>query len=142
MQVTGAFTINGDADLVFTMFDPEGEARWAPGWKIDPVFPMPFRPQANAVFRVVNDGQTEVWSMLEFNPRERKVEYLATAGMDLVRRVSVSCVPVGRATEVSVTYVLTSLSPVGAARAARFDAAYITGWRELVQAAVDKLKTH
>jgi len=142
MKVTGAFTIDGDADLVFTMFDPEGEARWAPGWEIDPVFPVPFRPETNAVFRVMNDGHAEVWSMLDFNPRERKVEYLATAGTDLIRRVAVSCVPAGGRTEVTVTYVLTSLSPAGAVRAAAFNGEYITGWREPVQAAVDKVETH
>jgi len=80
MKVTGAFTIDGDADLVFTMFDPEGEARWAPGWEIDPVFPIPFRPETNAVFRVTNDGQIEVWSMLDFNPRARKVECSSGSG--------------------------------------------------------------
>jgi hypothetical protein len=57
--------------------------------------------------------------MLEFNPRNRKVEYLATSGTDLVRRVRVSCVPVGSKTEVSVAYVVTSMSPAGASASGR-----------------------
>ncbi len=115
------------------MFDPVREAEWAEGWSISPVHPNPFRFEPNAVFEVPGpDGVTEVWTIIAIDDGDCRVEYLAVAGNDLVRRVTVRCEAEGAGTRVNVHYRVTAWTPAGIARAAGYDDAFIGAWRQPV----------
>jgi len=111
------------------MFDPEREAEWAEGWSINAVHPKPFRFEPNAVFEVPGpQGVTEVWTIVAIDRAACRVEYLAVAGNDLVRRVTVQCHPADEGTRVTVHYLVTAWTSAGAARAAGYDHGVIEAW--------------
>jgi hypothetical protein len=133
LEASGSFTLPVAPADAFPMFDPVREAEWAEGWSIAPVYPNPFRLEPNAVFEVPGpNGVKEVWTVIACDAADCRVEYLAVAGNDLVRRVTVRCTGEGRGTRVSVHYCVTAWTPDGIARAAGYDDAFIDAWRQPV----------
>ena len=130
LDTEGAFTLPVPPREAFPLFDPVRESEWAEGWRIEAVHPRPFRMEADAVFEVPGpNGATEVWTVVAYDPDACLVEYLAVAGRDLVRRVTVRCDDAGGGTSVTVHYRVTAWTPAGAARAAGYDRAFIGAWR-------------
>ncbi|MEI6243990.1 MAG: hypothetical protein WCQ64_02995 [Acidobacteriota bacterium] len=137
LDAGGDFVLPVPPADAFPMFDPVREAEWAEGWRIEAVCPRPFRLEADAVFEVPGpDGVVEVWTVLACDPAACRVEYLAVAGRDLVRRVTVQCDPVAGGSRVSVRYRVTAWTAVGAARAAGYNDTFIAEWRAPVLAAL------
>ncbi len=137
VAATGSFTLPVAPDVAFPMFDPVREAEWAEGWSISAVHPNPFRLEPDAVFEVPGpNGITEVWTVVSCDFADCRVEYLAVAERDLIRRVTVQCTAEGGATRVTVRYFVTAWSPAGIARAADYNQAFIEAWRGPVLAAL------
>ena len=133
LEASGSFTLPVSPADAFPMFDPVREAEWAEGWSIAPVHPNPFRLEPSAVFEVPGpNGITEVWTVIDRDFAACRVEYLAVAGNDLVRRVTVRCSPDVAGTRVSVHYTVTAWTPEGVARAAGYDDTFISAWRQPV----------
>lgn len=133
LEAAGSFLLPVAPAVAFPMFDPQREAEWAEGWSISPVHPSPFRFEPNAVFEVPGpNGVTEVWTIVAIDAAACRVEYLAVAGNDLVRRVTVRCDAIEGGTRVSVHYLVTAWTPAGTARAAGYDDVFIAAWRQPV----------
>lgn len=133
LDARGDFHLPVAPAAAFPMFDPVREAEWAEGWRIDAVHPRPFHFEPDAVFEVPGPhGVTEVWTVIAVDADACRVEYLAVAGRDLVRRVTVTCEAEGAGTRVRVHYRVTAWTEAGAARAAGYDSGVIAAWREPV----------
>lgn len=132
-EATGCFVLPVAPSDAFPMFDPVRESEWADGWSIRAVHPAPFRLETDAVFEVPGpNGVIEVWTVAACDPASCRVEYLAVAGRDLVRRVTVRCDPDPGGTRVTVRYIVTAWTPEGAARAAGYNQVFIEEWRQPV----------
>jgi len=133
LEAAGSFLLPVAPADAFPMFDPVREAEWAEGWSINAVHPNPFRLEPNAVFEVPGpNGVTEVWTIVACDIAACRVEYLAVAGNDLVRCVTVQCDAADAGTRVSVHYLVTAWTTAGAARAAGYDRGFIEAWRQPV----------
>jgi len=61
----GSFELDTSADRALLFFTPEGERAWVKGWDPKPMYP----PQggvvfeANAVFRLDQDGERSLWTL-------------------------------------------------------------------------------
>ncbi len=127
-----SFEVPAPVERVFPFFDPINEAKWAEGWEITPIFPSPFKVEPNAVFLTDAGDRTAVWTIVRFEPEAHRVEYLVVVPDLHQRWIRVSCRPRARATEVTVSYTVTSLSRAGEDAALRYSEAFIKSWQEPV----------
>jgi hypothetical protein len=131
-RAEASFTVPAPVAVVFPLFDPINEARWAEGWRMTPVQPVPFRVERNAVFLTESQGGPAIWTIVRFEPEAHVIEYLVLVPGLMQRWITVRCAAEGDATRVSVTYELTALGPEGNQALSRYDAAFIDAWREPV----------
>ena len=131
---TAELTVNRAADQTLTLFTPEGERAWAPGW--DPGYPAARRTRGpGAVFETAHGEHTTTWVMTDDDPsgvRYARVTPGLAAG---TVAVAITGPADGGGTRVSVTYDLTALSEHGVAWLAEFEAGYdaeIAGWETLI----------
>jgi hypothetical protein len=137
LDAAGTFLLPVRPAEAFPMFDPVREAEWADGWRIEAVHPRPFRFEKDAVFEVPGpNAVVEVWTVVDVDAEACRVDYLAVAGRDLVRRVTVRCMAEGGGTRVMVRYRVTAWTPAGVARAGEYSRAFIEAWRIPVLAAL------
>jgi hypothetical protein len=119
---------------VFSLFTPEGERRWVEGWLPEYLYRPAEGIAAGLVFRTRVDGEETLWLVARFDPRRHEVEYVRIVPASRMGTVLVRCRRAGRATQVSVRYVLTALSAEGSARLADLAsggfAAMIAGWED------------
>jgi Polyketide cyclase / dehydrase and lipid transport len=127
-----SFSVPAPIERVFPLFDPVNEAKWVPGWSIEPIEPVPFRMEKNAVFLTAADGHTAVWTVVRFDPALHEVEYLVVVPGFQQRWVAVRCIETADGTEVTVSYTVTALGPPGGAALRRYDEDFIRAWREPV----------
>jgi hypothetical protein len=114
---TGMIELNAPADKAFPLFTPLLEKNWAPEWNPQIIYPANGQVQQGMVFKVSNPGEPDsVWTVLSYDPQQRRIEYLyVTPGLRLVR-ISIECRELTpRSSSASVTYAVTSLSRAGEA---------------------------
>ena len=74
----GSFELDTSADKALLFFTPEGERAWVKGWDPKPLYP----PQANvafktnAVFRVDQDQERSLWTIVDADLQEHIAEYI------------------------------------------------------------------
>jgi hypothetical protein len=112
----GSFDLDTSADRALLFFTPEGERAWVKGWDPKPVYP----PQTgvafetNAVFRVDQDGELSLWTIVEANLPEHIAEYVFVVEGERLSRVRVQIQPLGgKHCRVRVRYVNTATSEKG-----------------------------
>jgi len=112
----GSFELDTSADKALLFFTPEGERAWVKGWDPKPVYP----PQAdvafktNAVFRVDQEEERSLWTIVEANSPEHIAEYIFVVEGERVSRVRVQIQPLGgKHCRVRVRYVNTATSEKG-----------------------------
>jgi hypothetical protein len=112
----GSFELDTSADKALLFFTPEGERTWVQGWDPKPVYP----PQAavafktNAVFRVDQEGERSLWTIVEANLHEHIAEYVYVVEGERLSRVRVEIQPLGeKHCRVRVRYVHTATSEIG-----------------------------
>jgi hypothetical protein len=109
----GSFELDTSADGALLFFTPEGERAWVNGWDPKPMCP----PQAavafkaNAVFRVDQDGERSLWTIVEADLQEHIAEYIYVVDGERLSRVLVQIQPLGaKRCRVRVRYVHTAIS--------------------------------
>jgi hypothetical protein len=112
----GSFELDASADKALLAFTPEGERVWVKGWNPKPVYP----PQqgvmfkANSVFRVDQDEERSLWTIVEADSREHVAEYIYVVEGERLSRVRVQIEPLSeRHCRVHVHYVHTAISEKG-----------------------------
>ena len=122
MKRTATITVPLPPKQATTLFTPEGERRWAPGW--DP------RHHSDTVFTTDHGGTQTTWVVLAAG--ENAVRYARVTPDRHAGTVEVRCRPHGTATEAEVTYDLTPLIPDALDHfAAGFDA-MLAEWERLI----------
>jgi hypothetical protein len=120
----------------FRLFTPEGERAWAKGWEPTYLHPADGRATPGMVFTTGHGGEETLWTMTRHEPEGGVVEYLRVTPGSRMGSVRVQCAGCGDGTRVTVTYVLTALTPEGNATLRALDAAayesFITSWRTAI----------
>ena len=136
-----AFVVALPPAQAFTLFEPEGERRWAEGWDPRYVYPADGRTEAGMVFTTGHGSETTLWTMVRHDPAGGIAEYVRVTPGERIAGVLVQCADAGGgSTRVTVVYTFTGLDAKGNEYvrgwdAARF-AAYIDGWGEAIAAAL------
>ena len=139
-EASHIFSVQGQVDQVFHLFDPVSERGWVDDWDPQPVFPEELSRTAGTVYTLERDGRTAVWTILRHEPTQHVAEYLVTDADYLHRWIYVSCSAVTTGTtRVSVRYVTTALSPAGQQDIERYGEEFLKAWEAPAQAAIDKL---
>ena len=139
----GSFELDTSADRALLFFTPEGERAWAEGWDPKPIYP----PQAgvafkaNAVFRVDQDGERSLWTIVEADLQEHIAEYIYVVEGERLSRVRVQIQPLdGKRCRVRVRYVHTATSEKGlhfvASVTEESYAQKMRDWHRMVSAAI------
>jgi len=142
VERTGSFHLPLAPDAALPHLSPEGEQRWVAGW--EPVAhhaPDGTLSRPGAVFTTAVGGELTLWLVLEFDPVGCGARYARITPGSRLGTVDVRCRESARepgATEVEVTYALTSLSPEGeAVLAALTPESYgemLATWERLIRA--------
>lgn len=122
-----------------TLFTPEGERAWVPGWDPEPIHaPGGSLSREGAVFRTTHGGEETVWLVQRVDPTQGAADYVRMTPGSRLGTVHVHCTDDGEGgTIVEVGYRLTALSPAGeealdATTPEAFEAD-IRGWREAIE---------
>jgi hypothetical protein len=112
----GSFELDTSADRALLFFTPEGERVWVKGWDPKPVYP----PQAgvvfkaNSVFRVDQEGEHSLWTIVEADLQAHVAEYIYMVEGERLSRVRVQIEPLSEQhCRVRVHYVHTATSEKG-----------------------------
>jgi hypothetical protein len=85
----GLFELDTSVDRALLLFTPEGKRAWVKGWDPKPVYP----PQAdvafetNAVFRVDQDGERSLWTIVAADLQKHIAEYIYMVEGERLSRV-------------------------------------------------------
>jgi hypothetical protein len=137
---THRFTVLAPCERLLPLFTAAGERAWVPGW--EPEF-LSGSVERGSVFRTHSGGRETVWVVTEYAPAQGRVSYARIAQGSNMGLVDVRCRATGQhASEISVTYTLTSITPAGKDFVDRFFAAgayaaYIQEWRDGIMAYLD-----
>lgn len=141
VERTGTLRVSQPLARVFPLFSPEGERRWVAGW--DPRYLHPRGVPSDApgtVFQTDHNNEHTDWLVLHYSPGEGIAEYVRVTPGSRMGVVTVRAVERGSATEIEVTYRLTSLSAAGTrtleAITSESYAAMLREWEVLIARAV------
>ncbi len=114
VERTGAFRVNQPLAQAFALFSPEGERRWVAGW--DPRYLHPRGVPSDAagtVFQTHHNNEETEWLVLRYSAADGIAEYVRITPGSRMGLVTVRAAERDGATDVEVTYRLTSLSAAG-----------------------------
>jgi len=112
-------------DVLFPLFNPEGEKRWVPGWDYERVMGSPeFREDMVFLTRNHDHAAREaIWLVKKYRPDDYLVEFYKIEPGEKVGIIAVKCAALsGTKTRVTVTYEYIALSKKGEAFIDRFTA--------------------
>lgn len=139
-EASHAFSVSGNVDRVFALFDAVSERDWVDDWDPSAIYPEELGRAEGSVFSTERDGRMSVWTVLRYSPEQHVAEYLVTEYDYQHRWIYVSCSAESeQETHVVVRYVTTALTPTGQRDLERYGKAYLESWQEPVQAAIDQL---
>src|SRR5579872_6980366 len=108
---THRFTVPVPCERLFPLFTAEGERAWAPGWEPEI---LSGSVERGSVFRTRSGGRETLWVVTEYAPAQGRVSYARIAQGSNMGLVDVRCDGKGpQASEISVSYTLTGLTPEG-----------------------------
>jgi hypothetical protein len=107
---TFAFTANGVMEEVVPLFGADKERVWAPEWNPQFVYPVPVKDAEGMVFNVAHGHRRAVWVCTEYDLEKGRVQYVYVIPEALLTVITLRMKPVGKQTEVGVTYERTALS--------------------------------
>ena len=135
------FVIGKDIEIVFPLFSPEGEKRWAPGWDYTNVLGSK-NMQADYVFLTDSHDHratTAIWIVADYDPVKHYVSYYKVEPGDKVGKIVVQCFEQNPGyTLVKVSYKYIGLSHLGNQFIAGFTKEaykeFIDEWHSLINA--------
>jgi len=118
-QNRGHFYVDAAIDMVFPLFGAEAEARWAPGWRAEWIYPSHEQAQTSSpergwVFKT--DGGTpeeRIWYVEAFSEAAHEAVYLVLWPDKMVVRIEVKSRPQPGGTFTTVEYDFRGLSAEG-----------------------------
>jgi hypothetical protein len=109
--------LNAEPGTVFSLFTPEEEKKWAPGWEYTPLFPPDGNIEKNLMFLTTTHDHLKVpaiWIVCNYKPLSYSVEYLRIEPDNKIGKIEIACDDAGEGkTAASVTYTYTSLGEEG-----------------------------
>lgn len=111
-----SITLAGRVEVVFPLFSPHGETRWADGWNPEYLFPESGATCEGMVFRTGEGSDVTLWTCVEWDTNRCKARYVRVTPASRLALVTVECQPTndGR-TIATVEYAITALGPGGEA---------------------------
>lgn len=139
----GSFELDTSAGRALQFFTPEGERSWVKDWDPRPVYPHQASVmfQANSVFRIDQEGEHSLWTIVEADSQEHVAEYIYVVEGERLSRVRVQIEPLGEDhCRVNVHYVHTATSEKGVAFVQsvtqEFYAKKMRDWQRMISAAI------
>ena len=135
---TGSFELPIPARQAISLFTPEGERDWVPGW--DPVYPDGAASStAGTVFTTDAHGTHTIWTIIEIDPEEHRSAYARITAGRHAGTVRVVCEGAGDdRCRVNVSYDMTLLEGADSALLEPYEPAHIDAmlrhWQELTSA--------
>ena len=109
--------LNDEPKTVFSLFSPEEEKRWAPGWDYTSLFPHNGHLEKNLMFLTTTHDHLKtpaIWIVCNYKPLDYTVEYLRIEPGNKIGNIEIVCDEGGEGkTTASVTYTYTSLGEEG-----------------------------
>jgi hypothetical protein len=142
VERTGTFRVNRPLAQAFPLFSPEGERRWVQGWIPEYLHPRGVPSDAaGTVFQTHHNNEETQWLVLRYSPVDGVAEYARMTPGSRIGIVTVRATERDGATDVEVTYKLTSLSEMGTRTLETMtDASYaamLEDWQRLIHKAID-----
>jgi hypothetical protein len=139
----GTFVVKGPIDRVFSLFSPDGEKEWVPGWNPEMLFPPEATWGEGLVFRTREESGPATWVVNRFDPASHHVVYHRLEPEHYVARVEVTCrAKTNTTTDATVQYTFTPLTATGAAAiAAMTDESYkqkMARWQQWIDQALGR----
>jgi hypothetical protein len=143
VERTGAFRVSRPLAQAFPLFSPEGERRWVKGWIPEYLHPRGVPADSpGTVFQTHHNNEETQWLVLRYSPADGVAEYVRITPGSRIGVVTIRATERDGATDVEVTYKLTSLSDAGtrtleAITEASY-AAMLQDWERLIHEAIDE----
>lgn len=134
---SASFCLPLPAERALSLFTPEGERSWVPGWEPECLHPASASSAPGTVFRTTHGGEETLWLVLTFDEVRARAEYARLTPGSRMGTVEVRVEPAGAgACVVTVRYELTALGEEGnrvlrEMHPAAFEA-MIAGWERLI----------
>ena len=113
---SASIELKGNIDLVFPLFTPLGEKKWAEGWDPQPFFPSSGEMQEGLVFQTpdhVHGAPRMTWVVSRYSVRDHQIQYIVSSAVR-VATISVTCTASGKdSTNAKISYSLTGLTAEG-----------------------------
>ena len=110
-------TLNDEPGNVFSLFTPEEERKWAPGWDYTLLYPQNGKIENNLMFLTTEHdhaAEQAIWIICNYNPLSYCIDYLRIEPGKKVGKIEIACDDAGEGkTFAHVTYTYTSLSEEG-----------------------------
>lgn len=112
---SGTIRCKGSIREVFPLLCPKREEEWIPGWECETIWSGTGYNEEGAIFRTTKPYETELyWSTLQYDVRDRIVDFLITAPHLYVLRFKISISsPRDGNLEIVFKQVFTSISEDG-----------------------------
>jgi hypothetical protein len=143
VERAGTLRVNRPLAQAFPLFTPEGERRWIKGWIPEYLHPCGVpSAAAGTVFQTHHNNEETHWLVLRCAPADGVAEYVRITPGSRIGVVTVHATERDGATEVEVTYKLTSLSDAGTrtlqAITEESYATMLREWEKLIGDALDE----
>lgn len=140
-QVTRSQEIRLDAsiELVFPLFEPINEKKWAYGWDLEVIYPISEVVQEEMVFRTAGNVSDErIWTVSKFDRENHLIEYIYVEPSILLAKIQIRCNDSsGITTTAIITYNFTALSDKGNEFIDTFTDKYYKDWIASWQKAIN-----
>jgi len=137
VELSGRVRVAAPVAQAFPFFTPEGERTWVPGWEPEYLHPRDGALGEGLTFRTRHQGEDAIlWFVSRYDAARGAIEYLRVTPESRMGTVAVQCRAVdASATDATITYRLTALSPSGEAVldafAGEFDA-MLASWERAI----------
>jgi hypothetical protein len=110
-------TLNDEPGKVFSLFTPEEEKKWAPGWNFTLLYPLSGKIEKNLMFITTDHDDADeqaIWIICNYKPLNYCIDYLRIEPGKKVGKIEIVCDDAGDCkTFAGITYTYTSLSEEG-----------------------------
>ncbi len=135
VEISGTIRIAAPPAAAFRFFTPDGERAYVAGWEPEYLHPADGTLREGLTFRTRHGGEETLW-LVSHLAEPRAADYVRVTPGSRIGVVSVRLDPAaGSASDVTVTYRLTSLAPAGDAVVGEFARTFpefLAGWERSI----------